>query len=160
MNAQQIVHIVKEGEWIWKIARQYKVDPQAIIEANKLANPNDVKPGQRLIIPGGAPPIPQVTHTVKEGEGLWQIARKYNADPQAIIAANKLSEPYTLRQGQPLIIPGNAPATPQVVHVVVANDTLYSIAKHYGKTVAEIAKANNVPASNVIHIGQKLIIPA
>jgi LysM repeat protein len=45
------IHIVKPGEWIWRIARIYGVDPQAIIEANRLTHPGMIYPGQRLIIP-------------------------------------------------------------------------------------------------------------
>ncbi len=45
------IHIVKPGEWIWRIARMYGVDPQAIIEANRLTHPGMIYPGQKLIIP-------------------------------------------------------------------------------------------------------------
>ena len=45
------IHLVKPGEWIWKIARIYGVDPQAIIKANRLTHPGMIYPGQRLIIP-------------------------------------------------------------------------------------------------------------
>ena len=45
------VHVVQPGEWIWQIARNYGVDPNAIIDANDLANPSVIYPGQELIIP-------------------------------------------------------------------------------------------------------------
>jgi LysM repeat protein len=45
------VHIVRRGEWVWRIARMYGVDPQAIIQANHLTHPGMIYPGQRLIIP-------------------------------------------------------------------------------------------------------------
>lgn len=47
----QIVHTVKPGEGIYSIARQYGVDPQALIAANNLKNPNLIYPGDQLIIP-------------------------------------------------------------------------------------------------------------
>ncbi|MGH2542595.1 MAG: LysM peptidoglycan-binding domain-containing protein, partial [Ardenticatenaceae bacterium] len=46
-----IVHTVQNGEWIYSIARQYNVAPDAIIRANSLANANLIHPGQQLIIP-------------------------------------------------------------------------------------------------------------
>jgi spore germination protein len=45
------VHVVKAGEWIWQIARQYGVDPQSIIDANDVANPSLIFPGMELVIP-------------------------------------------------------------------------------------------------------------
>lgn len=49
----QRTHTVQQGEWIYAIARLYGVDPQAIINANPSlgGNPNNIYPGQVLIIP-------------------------------------------------------------------------------------------------------------
>jgi len=45
------------------------------------------------------------------------------------------------------------------VHVVSAGQTLTSIARHYGKSRVEIAKANRIDAYAVVRVGQRLIIP-
>lgn len=45
------------------------------------------------------------------------------------------------------------------IHIVQKSETLYSLSRKYGVTVAEIQKANNMGSSNAINIGQKLIIP-
>jgi LysM repeat protein len=45
------IHIVKPGEWVWRIASMYGVDAQAIIAANHLTHSGMIYPGQRLIIP-------------------------------------------------------------------------------------------------------------
>lgn len=46
-----ITHVVQPGEYLYAIARQYGVDPQAIIAANNLTNPDRLSPGDVLIIP-------------------------------------------------------------------------------------------------------------
>jgi LysM repeat protein len=48
---EPVTHVVQPGEHLYSIARQYGVDPQAIIDANHLANPNVLHPGDTLIIP-------------------------------------------------------------------------------------------------------------
>src|SRR3990172_9581029 len=50
-------YTVQPGDSVYKIARLLGVSPLAIIDANDLANPNLIFPGQQLIIPGasGAP---------------------------------------------------------------------------------------------------------
>ncbi|MDH7484787.1 MAG: LysM peptidoglycan-binding domain-containing protein [Anaerolineae bacterium] len=57
------VHIVQRGETLYSIARRYGVEPQAIINANGLLNPNRLLVGQQLIIPGVATPTPSPTPT-------------------------------------------------------------------------------------------------
>jgi LysM repeat protein len=50
-----------------------------------------------------------VTHTVKAGETLSSIARKYNVTVEAIVEANELANPDSLNVGQALIIPVQGP---------------------------------------------------
>jgi LysM repeat protein len=44
-------------------------------------------------------------HVVKDGDTLTAIAAAYKVKTSAIIEANKLQSPYTLRTGQKLFIP-------------------------------------------------------
>ena len=60
------VHVVDEGESLNEIASAYGATASAIAEANSLANPNLILPGQEVLIPttrkkspgGDAPPAP------------------------------------------------------------------------------------------------------
>lgn len=53
-----------------------------------------------------------------------------------------------------------APQTGDGKHVVVAGDTLFSIAQRYGLTVSELAAANGIVNPNVLDVGEELVIPA
>ena len=48
----------------------------------------------------------QKLYSVRRGDSLWRIAKRFNTSPGAIARANKLAEPYTLTPGQVLIVPG------------------------------------------------------
>lgn len=112
-------YTVKPGDWIWQIARTYGIDPQDIIDLNELTNPSLIQPGLVLKIPApagapastgtpettGTPQAGGTTHIVQVGEWLWQIARTYGVDPQAIVDANNLANPSDIYPGQELIIP-------------------------------------------------------
>jgi LysM repeat protein len=125
---QEIEYTVLPGDWIFKIAREFNVDPQEIIDLNNLANPGSLTPGMVLKIPiEGATTEPEVedtpaadttpeagtgtptsgttVHIVQPGEWVWQIARLYGVDPQAIIDANNLANPASISPGDELIIP-------------------------------------------------------
>ncbi len=52
---------------------------------------------------------------------------------------------------------GRSAGTP-VGHVVASGDTLWSVARHYGTTVAALARANNMTETALIHPGQRLVL--
>ena len=104
----------------------------------------------------GAP----TTYVVQPGDWVYTIARKFNVSPNAIIEVNGLHAPYTLHAGQVLTIPaGGAPPPGGNVYIVQHGDTLYSIARKYGKSVAAIAEANHLVNLHFIFVGQRLVIP-
>ena len=47
----------------------------------------------------------------------------------------------------------------QLVHTVKSGETLWSIAQRYGFTINAIAHWNNINPSNILLVGQKLLIP-
>jgi len=116
-EGQIIEYTVLAGDWIFKIAREFDVDPQAIIDLNGLLNPGALEVGMVLMIPApetvpdataestGTPVEGGTIHIVQAGEWIWQIARLYGLDPQVIIDANNLTSPGTIYPGQELIIP-------------------------------------------------------
>ena len=63
---------------------------------------------------------------------------------------------------QPVTITTVSPTTPTMtgpqVHLVQQGDTLFSLARHYGVTVAAIQQANNL-TGDALNVGQQLIIP-
>jgi uncharacterized protein YcbK (DUF882 family) len=48
----EFTHIVQRGHTLESIAHRYRVTEKAIIDANHLADPKHLKPGQTLVIPG------------------------------------------------------------------------------------------------------------
>jgi LysM repeat protein len=50
----QTIHRIRQGETLQTIAAQYGVTMQALIDANKLTNPDLIKIGDELVIPKAA----------------------------------------------------------------------------------------------------------
>ena len=78
-----IIHIVKQSETVWGIARLYGVSPQRIIADNGLSGQQYLVVGQALIIL-----IPETVHTVKEGETLFTISRIYGISEMELMQKN------------------------------------------------------------------------
>lgn len=97
-------------------------------------------------------------YIVKKGDNLYAIARMFNTTVDSIKKLNNLSS-NNLSIGQRLTIksiPSTLPDTNNY-YIVKKGDNLYSIARKYNLTVAELKKNNNL-SSNLLSIGQKLII--
>lgn len=96
-----IEYIVKEGDSVWSIAKNFGLSVETIIWANNIKN-SLIKPEQRLIIL----PLDGVMYLVKEGDRLEDLAKKYKVETEKIIEFNELSEDGDLFLGELLIIPG------------------------------------------------------
>jgi LysM repeat protein len=100
---------VQPGETLSTIAADYGIDATDLAAANNLTNPNMLRAGQQLIIPGvtqqQAVEARGVRHTVASGESLSQIAQTYGVTIEQIMAVNGLDDPNTIVVGQELVIP-------------------------------------------------------
>lgn len=46
------IHVVRSGETLWAIAARHRMSVQSIVQANGLRDPDALRLGQRLVIPG------------------------------------------------------------------------------------------------------------
>ncbi len=116
-------------------------------------------------LPQWSPPTPMfVTHRVRRGDTLSGIAGRHGTSVAAIMRSNNLRSAHRIWPGQRLQVPVQGAAAPPAAaasatgsHVVRRGDSLYSIARRYGTTVAQL-KAVNGLGSELIHPGQELRI--
>lgn len=103
------VHVVRAGETLYGISRQYGVPLDQLAAVNQITNPATIRVGQRLIIPTYRQQTPatgaQRVHIVQPGETLSSIAARYGVSPKAIAEINNLENPSRIFSGQRLIIP-------------------------------------------------------
>ena len=118
-----------------------------IVDDNKGVSSVEECYGEDFVIPED-----YITYTVKSGDNLYSIARKYNTSVSEIKSLNNLST-NNLSIGQVLKIP----STGDTYYTVQAGDSLYSIARKFDTTVDAIKRKNNL-TSNLLSLGQKLII--
>lgn len=151
-NADENVYVVKKGDSLWLIAKNYNTSVDEIKRLNNLSS-NTLSIGQRLKIPN-AITSNEITYTVKKGDSLWLIANRYDTTVNAIKDKNGLTS-NNLSIGQILKIPST---TNYITYTVKKGDSLWLIAKNYNTSVNDIKKLNSL-SSNNLSIGQKLIIP-
>ncbi|MBQ1658574.1 MAG: LysM peptidoglycan-binding domain-containing protein [Clostridia bacterium] len=108
-------YIVKAGDSLFTIAQKYNASIESISELNNLESPDMIKEGQVLKIPLScvslkpADEMPdnndgRLEYTVKSGDTLWQIAKKYGVSVAYLINLNRLTEPDCIYPDQIIVI--------------------------------------------------------
>jgi len=106
-------------------------------------------------------PGARIVHTVRRGETLTIISRKYGVSVREIQGWNGLSS-SRINAGQRLEVftdgrDAPSPAASSTTHRVQRGDTLSEIADQYRVTVSQLRQWNNIRGSN-IRVGQRLTI--
>ncbi len=112
-----ITYVVQKGDTLNKIAETFGVSEDTIKWASNLGS-DQISIGQELKIP----PVTGVVHTVKEGETIYSIAKKYKSEAQKILnfLFNDFEDldTFALRVGQVIVVPdGVVPEAPAIVHI-------------------------------------------
>lgn len=106
-NISKISYIVKKGDTLWAISRKYGVTIQNIVNWNNIKNPNLIYVGNTINIyinssNNGSESL--IRYTVKRGDCLWNIARKYGTAVRNIVLNNGIKNSNLIYPGQVLII--------------------------------------------------------
>ncbi len=116
-SRSSIIHIVKKGDTLWDIAQKYKVSVGSIARLNKISPRDTLKNGQKLAIKpshktprryiGNTPSsiTKRVTYTVRKGDSLDRIARKFKVSVRELKNWNRVARTSKyLQPGQRLKI--------------------------------------------------------
>ncbi|MBI3742285.1 MAG: LysM peptidoglycan-binding domain-containing protein [Chloroflexi bacterium] len=102
-------------------------------------------------------------YVVAYGDSLDSIAAQFDVPVATIRAVNGMNARFEIYVGQSLRIPvyAGAPAAAPTYfsYVVQYGDTLFSIARRYGVSVATLTRVNRIFNPNFIFAGMRLIIP-
>lgn len=138
--------------------------PEPVIEPTAVPVIQEPSP---LPQPSPTPGIPG-QYVLQKGEFPYCIARRFNINPDELLAANNLSKNAQSFPGQTLVIPKNAKPFPgkrsllphPASYAVKSGDTIYTIACTFGDVdPAAIVAANNLQAPYTLNVGQTLNVP-
>ena len=183
----------EDAESIQSIAERYKLTNSSIVLDKGIENSELISIGPQIEIPSSKSITPEINiiiqpvidkksnnmnnnisqpenaepivYTVKAGDSLWNISRKYGVSVEVIIDVNNLRDKDSLSLGQKLEIPAigggasnsNQKEEPIIVnYTVVKGDTLWSISQRYDVNMSTIISTNNLKEISQLSIGQKL----
>ncbi|WNC66951.1 LysM peptidoglycan-binding domain-containing protein [Thalassotalea nanhaiensis] len=180
---------IREGDSLSVIANRFNTTITVVKEANSLKN-NRIRAGKYLLIPTATQSLDRyksyeeirvskltkkgtgnkITHTVKKGDTLWDIGRKYKVSEKSIAKWNAMAPRDMLRLGQKLTIWTGKASTGKTTQTaatssnimrninykVRSGDSLARIANKFKVKIADIEKWNNLKRSKYLQPGQLL----
>lgn len=125
-RSRDVIYTVKKGETFWRISQKFSVKPEVLARWNNLKSKTGVKAGQKLVIKRDKKdsdialatfsknPFKAVQYTVKKGDSLTDISRKFNVSVSDLRKWNASGGKKSLRPGQKITVKvekGKRPAT-------------------------------------------------
>ncbi|HHH20934.1 MAG TPA: LysM peptidoglycan-binding domain-containing protein [Nitratifractor sp.] len=105
---KKTVYKVKRGDTIYSIAKKYNMKVTTLKKMNNLIPHPKLKPGMELTVLGKAVDLKKrktpIKHTVKRGETIWTISRRYNLSIYELRLLNPKIKTRSLRVGSVLKI--------------------------------------------------------
>jgi membrane-bound lytic murein transglycosylase D len=112
-------------------------------------------------------------HTIRPGESLWTIARRYHVSMQALMNANGLSSSSVIHTGKRINIPVSSYASNHYGHVrghggsghwmrhrIRRGESLFALAKRFRTTISAIRSKNHLFGRTYLREGQMIMVPA
>lgn len=158
-------YIVKSGDTLSSIANKLHTTVDELVQLNDISNPNLIYPGEILKIPsvkrGPSKSVSNKqyikTYTVRSGDTLYGIARRFNTTVEKLIELNGLSNPDLIYPGQVLKLESSGRVKDgerfRDYYIVQKGDTLSKIAKRFNKTEDELLENNNILSDKEIYEG-------
>lgn len=167
-------HKIKNGETLSQIAINYNTRIKLIKDVNKIRGHN-IRAGKHLMIPTSTQSLNQYSksnasrlaktqnivrgkskkfHTVKQGESLWTISRRYNVPHKSLAKWNGMAPLDTLHLGKKLVIWKSNKTKPTKVSYSPLDQRKKQIRKinytvRKGDSVARIADKFNVRIKDI-----------
>lgn len=166
-DTQIIYYTVRRGDTLSGIAQRYGTTVQSIVNLNNISNPNLIYPGQVFKIETNinndqTNEMGHIVYTVKRGDNLWNISRRYGVTVQNILDCNTINNPNLIYPGQKIRICVSSNSSSnnsnnnnqETTYVVKKGDTLWEISRRYNTTVRYLVERNNISNPNLIYPGQ------
>jgi LysM repeat protein/soluble lytic murein transglycosylase-like protein len=167
-TAKTDIHIVKAGETLSSIARQYRLQVVYLASLNQLNTNSAIRVGQQLKVEA----LPQnsvgessktsyttssketESYTVKAGESLNLIASRHHMSAAELASLNKLRANAGLQVGQIIKVPKLVSE-----YKVRRGDTLIGVAQRHGIASSDLAKLNDLQPNAQLRVGEVIKVP-
>jgi murein DD-endopeptidase MepM/ murein hydrolase activator NlpD len=130
-SGKGVYHRIERGQTAYRIARTYGIEPQELLEANRISDPRSLQPGQMLWIPGatGTKTVPPVRI---ESQPSRILGKKFIMPLRGTISSRFGWRNGRMHEGIDILAPGGTPVRAAGYGVVIyAGDGMHG----YGNAI-------------------------
>ena len=151
---------IKCGDTLSALAKEYNTTVSELVKLNNITNPNLIYAGNTLLVPvnsseDNSQNANTEIYTVQSGDTLSHIAQIFNTTVSQIASDNNIQNINLIFPGQKLKVKSNCRYDcGHTLYTVRRGDTLWSLAKRYNTSIANIVRLNRIQNPNLIYPGQ------
>lgn len=178
-------HKVRRGDTLKKLARRYNTRVEDLAELNRLSAASALSPGDEIVLPLRASQKVSVetvrqnyvrtkrtSYTVRRGESLYTIARKFGVTEKELRTWNKMGRRSLIRKGQKLTVVSSVAGSGSArsaksdrgsrqvttTYRVRSGDNLGKIAKRFGVTAQQLRALNGFSRRQLLRPGDRITV--
>ena len=134
------IYQIQTGDTLASIANKYGIPINNLATINGIMMGSNLKPGDNIIVPKMDNENLYFTkYTIKDGDTIYAISRKYNIKPEFLLRLNGLNENDTIYSGASIFVPREGTK----FFITGIDNTLNEVVNSLGITPNELSSQNN-----------------
>lgn len=131
------IYNIQAGDTLSSIASKYGTTESMILQINGLPDNYKIVPGTQIVVPVEQNKTYRY-YTVKKGDNMYQIAKKYNIDYDLLLKLNGLDKDDYIYPNQTILLPKNG----LTIYLTKQGDTITDIIENLNTTIEELINEN------------------
>lgn len=143
------IYQIMPGDEISTLATKFKTSTENLRRINNLPFNYDFQVGEQIVVPSNNDSS-FIYYTVKKGDNIYSLSKKYNVDMETLLQINGLDKDDYIYPNEQIMIPSSNIET----YIVEEGDTISIISDKLNKEVKDIINENE----NIYLLPGQLII--
>ena len=135
------IYQVQNGDTLASVASKFGISLDMLSSLNGIMVGSVLNPGDYIVVPRMQAENPYfMEYTVKKGDNIYEIAKKYNIDSSQLLRLNGLNDTDIIYPNQIIMIPKNEVR----FYITKPDDTLNKVTRELNVSANELARANEI----------------
>ena len=135
------IYQVQNGDTLASVASKFGISLDMLSSLNGIMVGSILNPGDYIVVPRMQVENPYfMEYTVKKGDNIYEIAKKYNIDSSQLLRLNGLNDTDIIYPNQIIMIPKNEVR----FYITKPDDTLNKVTRELNVSANELARANEI----------------
>ena len=135
------IYQVQNGDTLASVASKFGISLDMLSSLNGIMVGSVLNPGDYIVVPRMQVENPYfMEYTVKKGDNIYEISKKYNIDSSQLLRLNGLNDTDIIYPNQIIMIPKNEVR----FYITKPDDTLNKVTRELNVSANELARANEI----------------